>query len=98
LLAEPELTAAKVAPSCDNSPGITSTPASSWMDAFAFQPTHIPGDEAVFVGNRIHDPPKPWEAIGECPSSSNIASLYLTMIRTALFLYHHRFSVPLAGT
>src|SRR5450432_3343774 len=68
------------------------------MDAFAFQPTHIPGDgrhspdrhleisddfpgrfsakhlhvvifnalEAVFVGDRIHNPPKPREAVGEC--------------------------------
>src|ERR1700682_3061027 len=93
------------------------------MDAFAFQPTHIPGDgrhtpdryleisddfpgrfsakhlhvlifnalEAVFVGDRIHNPPKPREAVGECSIQVKYCELVFRHDPIALSLYRRFF-------
>src|ERR1700730_16239227 len=100
------------------------------MNAFAFQPTHIPGDgrhspdryleisddfpgrfsakhlhvlifnapDVVFVGDRIHHPPKPREAVGECSIQVKYCELVFRHDPNSAVLTTVGFSIPLAGT
>src|ERR1700730_430088 len=96
------------------------------MNAFAFQPTHIPGDgrhspdryleisddfpgrfsakhlhvlifnalEAVFIGERIHHPPKPREAVGERSIQVKYCELLFRHDPNSAVLYYRRFFHP----